>query len=365
MKRLAWIVTEFPDYYPKLLQGLISLADVIQTLLQTLIIGFGLMVILAVMLIVEQHGIHDGLTWFLEDESLAVFAAWGFVLMNFVGEFQIAHVEYEEKFKEARSYDWSVALIWREVAYRIGVKPSKAKTAEWKPRAKSPAHRFYAMQRWVTVAIFLLALSGRMKPMIIDVSTNDTGQSVALAQGLTDLQTQSTLGDVVTWVLGTVFTMVALIGVQGLTGYVAVRVLEIREHMERRVRAAKATATRERNRAGVRAVRGAGAASAVPGTRTVIEDVFELDRLRDNTLEATRDGSRYICPKCGKNMSRQGWSGHPFRFKVDVVALSGQARKLVDEHLTGQAQVDRQADVQLEQAGQAVSQFSVNGKGGA
>ena len=359
MNRFAWIVTRFPDYYPKLLQGLLSLADVIQTLLQTLIIGFGLMGILVVMLIVEQHGIYDGLTWFLTDQALAALAAWGFVGLNFVGEFQIAYVESEEGYKEARAYDWSLALITREIAYRLGFKPTRAKSSEWKPRPQSPARRFHAMQKWVTVAIFLLALSGRMKAAITDASTSATGAPVPLAQGLINLQTQSTLGEVVTWVLGTTFTLVALIGVQGITGYVAVRVIEIRRQMLTKVRTAKAAATRERNRSTPPHSRPATATAAAPRVQQV--DAFELQTLRDNTLHPIREGDRYICPRCHKSMSRQGWSKHPCRDVVDVVDLSLQARNLLDERLTPQPPIDSQPPVYHPQPEQLTRQPAVNG----
>lgn len=295
----------FARFYPRLLEAIIAFGDVVQTLVQTLILSFGLTVILVVMLIVEHHGIYDGLTWFLTDTQMAFLGALGFVLFNLVIEFQVAYVEDQAKYREGRAPVWSLRLLLQSLGYRLGIgrievlglKVGK----EWRARQQSPARRFLKMRTWVTLAIFVLALSGRMKEAINKVSETETLQAIPLAEGLQNLQNQSSLADAVTWVGGTLFTMVALIGVQGLTAYIAGRVISIKADMKNRIRNQKAAATRAAH--SVRAVAPLTMPAQMTGQR-------ELQPIR---VKVGSDWQRK-CPQCGKVMSRQAWAKHPCRF---------------------------------------------------
>jgi len=341
--RIGSLIAAFPEYYPKLLDGVIGFGDVLQALAQTLIIALGLPLILILMLIVEHHGIYDGLLWFLADENMASLGALAFVLFNLGIEFQIAYIEDAAKYKRPESYVWSAALAITDFRYRIGAsKKVKKGTAieKWQPRKHSPAHRFHGLRGWVTVAIFVLALSGRMHDAILKVSVinPDDPQSTAipLAQGISNLLTQSSLADAVAWGAGTLFTMVALVGVQGLTYYIAVRVIDIREDMKKRQANQKAQVTRARNRVSLPAPRRVGISAPHVEQRAA----YAIVKVIDNTLKPIKlTGGRYQCPACGKEMTRQGW-GKPHGCRV-IDQVAGR----VDDGGRGVAPVDERLRV--------------------
>src|SRR5690606_32805508 len=107
----------------------------------------------------------------------------------------------------------------------------------------------------------------------------------------------------------TLFTMVALVSAQGLTHYIAVRVIEIKVDMQRKLTSQKAQATKERNRA----------------AKVQIHDAYQVERVRNNALQPVRIGQKYQCPKCEKGMSSAGWTNHRCRFEIKVSDLTPEA----------------------------------------
>lgn len=238
--------------YDEFLSGIIALGDSVQMLMQTIIIAFGALIGLVLLGVVEHMGISRGLQWFLTNNLAASFAALSLIIFNMIVEIMIVHIENAHKYARQSQTVWSLRLIGGSLLYRLGVNPSKEK--RWKPRRRSPASRFYQFRALTTIAIFTLALAGRMQSSIRQVSEQPTVddpsgiESIPLSEGIQKLLTESSLEDIFIWAGGTIFTIVAVFGVQGLTNYGAVRVIEIRAAVEKRERKAKAQRTRERNR---------------------------------------------------------------------------------------------------------------------
>src|SRR5262245_40956635 len=73
---IAHAVENFNYYYPKFLQFLTYINGLLLTLLQTVIISFGIPIVLGFLLIVEHARIVHGLELFETVASLADFAGW-------------------------------------------------------------------------------------------------------------------------------------------------------------------------------------------------------------------------------------------------------------------------------------------------
>lgn len=333
-KPKAPMLEQFEALYPQLISGIMSAGNVVMTLSQTVIISFGLLVILVVLLIVEQHGIQDGLQWFMADVQMAAFAGSAVVALNLMVDLKIVHVEHEANYKHPRTMAWSLRLWIRDVAYRLGI----GKT--WKPRAQSPAQRFISLRSFLTVVIFIVALSGRMRLAIQQVSQDESGGKVAYYDGIGNILHSSSLADLVAWTGGTLFTMLALLSVQNLTHYMAMVVTEVQDDLKRRLKNAKASATRLRNRE----------TRAVARISTSSVDAYEMERLRDNSLDPIKhkrgDKTVYECPTCHKEMTRSGWSRHTCRHVNTVAGVSQHALNLLSTDAQHAQQTRNVADVE-------------------
>lgn len=240
-ERKSWLA-RFEAVYPLMIAGMVSAGNVIMTLAQTVIISFGLLFILCALMLVEQHGIKDGLLWFMTDISAAGFAAGAAVVLNLMVDMHIVHIEREGKYKAQPGQAWSLRLWARSLRYRAGI------GGDWKPKRNSPAQRFIMLRVFITVTIFVLALSGRMRVAIDQVSETQSGAALDAGTGVHKLLFESSLADVFRWTGGTLFTMLAVISVQSLTHYMASRVMEIQADLKRRAANLKAAETRQRQR---------------------------------------------------------------------------------------------------------------------
>ncbi len=222
-------------HYIDLLEGVIRVSDLTQVFLQTLLIAAGMPLILAGLMFVEYHGVQSGAALFLLPDSASIIALV-FVTSNMVIELMIVHREYASGYKRPASEAWSLRHVFRSAGYRLGV------GRHWTARPQSPASSFIAIRTGITVAIFLLAFSGRMESAIEKVS------ALPAIQGVESLATVSTLKDVLIWLGGTTMTMVAIFAARNLTHHIGQRVIEIKDELKRLSANRKAQQTRTLNR---------------------------------------------------------------------------------------------------------------------
>jgi hypothetical protein len=217
--RISQAVENFNYFYPKFLQSLIYIGELLLTLSQTVIISFGIPLVLIFLLIVEHARIVHGLELFEADAALATFAGWALVLTNLVLEFQVHHIEQKEAYTEESKVKFSLRIWARNLSYIFG------KGKDWQERPLSPAHRYRQLLSLVTFTILALALTGSMKSVIEQ-------QSGAWYQALWAIVTESSLLKMMTWLGGLLFALAAVLSAQGLSRYVAIRCSEIIARME-------------------------------------------------------------------------------------------------------------------------------------
>lgn len=208
------LVESFNAAYPKFLEALSGIGDVLLTTAQTLIVAFGVPLVLVLLLIVEHQRIFHGIELFETDAGLASFAAAALVIVNLVLEFTIHYVEQRAGYSAERATRWSFRTWLINAAHTLGVGD------EWEERQLSPAHRYRRLLNLVTFSILALALAGSMRTVI---STQAGAWHVALI----DIVTKSTLTQMATWLGGLLFAGAAVLSAQGLSRYVALRCAEI------------------------------------------------------------------------------------------------------------------------------------------
>lgn len=216
-KLTTWI-TLFNAHYPAFLRFLVGMSEVLYTTSQTIIVSFGVPVVLGLLLVVEHERVKHGIALFESSPSLASFAAWSMVILNLVLEFTVHHVEAKAGYKQVAAQQASLRLKLAALAYWLGI------SRRWQPIALSPAYRYKKLLKLVTFTILALALAGSMRTTI-------NVQTGAWYTALANVATQSTLAEMSTWLGGLLFALAAVVGAQGLTAYLAVRVAEITEQM--------------------------------------------------------------------------------------------------------------------------------------
>lgn len=224
---IAALVDAFNRYYPAFLRGLVGLSQVLITTSQTVIVSFGVPIVLVLLLIVEHSRVMHGILLFETSAALASFAAWSLVILNTTLEFVIHHIEQQAGYHAALAQRASLRLHWQSLTYWIGIR------RDWQPIALSPAHRYKKLLKLVTFSILALALAGSMKGVIAEMSTLETGATVFWYKALWLIATQSTLAQMTTWAGGLLFALAAVAGAQNLTAYLANRVAEIIAQMEK------------------------------------------------------------------------------------------------------------------------------------
>jgi hypothetical protein len=204
----------FNRWYPKFLQALIGVGDVMITMTQTILIAFGVPLILLMLLVVEQQRVFHGVSLFEMHEALAAFSATSLVVLNLILELLISWTEHRANWIEPARNEFSFRLFGQRLSYLFG------RNTDWQPRPKSPALRFRVVLRIVTFAILSLALAGSMESVI--QSTGGTWFD-ALRTVLLD----STLLQAATWLGGLLFAVAAVLSAQALSQYVANKVIEV------------------------------------------------------------------------------------------------------------------------------------------
>ncbi|MEQ8673160.1 MAG: hypothetical protein RLP44_32045 [Aggregatilineales bacterium] len=211
----------FVSNYLVLLEAIERASEVLFTLIRAVILAFGIPLALILLLIVEQQRVVHGLMLFEGNRSLASFGAWAIVLLNLVLEFTIEYVEVTNGYVPDSGSRFSLRIWFNKFMYFIGA------TENWTPQILSPANRYRQLLRLVTFTILALALAGSMKDVIAEL----TGPWY---QALANILLNSDLMLITTWIGGLLFAAVAVMSVQGLARYIAVRCVEIIEQMEKK-----------------------------------------------------------------------------------------------------------------------------------
>lgn len=207
------------SFYPRLLQTILSIGETLLTFSQTLIVSFGVPLVLLLLLIVEHQRVVHGIQLFEKDMALASFAAAALVILNLVLEFQIHHIEHVSGYHEERGKRWSLWIWWQNTMYTLGIGDT------WNVQYLSPAARYKKLLRLVTFSILALALVGSMKT-VMDTKTTAWNEAVV------SIITTSTLTELMTWIGGLLFAAAAVLSAQGLSRYVAIRCVEIIAEMK-------------------------------------------------------------------------------------------------------------------------------------
>jgi hypothetical protein len=205
---------KFNKFYPRLLDALLGIGDVVLTFAKTLILAGGIPFALLGLLLVEHHRVQEGIKLFDPNPTFAAIAAAVLVAVNLILEFQVHHVEHMAGYEPEQSQQWSLRIWWRNFQYIIGAGKN------WTPRNLSPAARYHRLLRIITFTILALALAGSMKGVI----SSTTG---VWHHALLSIVTDSSLLLIGTWVSGLLFATAAVLAAQGLSRYVAIRCVEI------------------------------------------------------------------------------------------------------------------------------------------
>jgi hypothetical protein len=240
-ERRSWL-ERFEAAYPLVIGGMMNAGNVVMTLAQTVIISFGMLFILVALMLVEQVGIQDGLIRVMTDGSVAAFAAFAVVCTNLVIDLSIVYIEHKERYKRPPKMQWSLRLFADSLRYRLGY------DERWKARRQSPAQQFINARMTITFVIFVVALGGRMKTSIESAGMGANGLPITAGESIHRLLYESSLSDMMDWLIGTTFTMWSVFAVQNFTHYMAVKVADIQDELKVRERNAKAAQTRQRRR---------------------------------------------------------------------------------------------------------------------
>jgi hypothetical protein len=216
------LVDKFNQFYPRFLESLHAASEVLLTLAQTVIVAFGIPATLVLLMIVEHQRVYHGIALFEVDTALASFAGAALVILNLVLEFQIHYVESRAGYVAERETRWSLRIWAANARYTLGINDGRAR---WQERHKSPATRYRRLLSLVTFSIVALALAGSMHSAIQQ-------QTGAWHVALITIVTDSTLGEMMTWLGGLLFTAAAVLSAQGLSRYVALRCAEILAGMQ-------------------------------------------------------------------------------------------------------------------------------------
>ncbi len=210
-----------------IIDTLFLVGDIIILLTYTIIIAFGIPLVLGLTVIVEQQRVAHGIALFEVSIEVAQLSSWVLVILNLVLEGQAHHVEHKSGYKAPEAKERSLRILWSDLGYFLGIGQIFGWGKEWQARMQSPAQKYYRAGQVVTLSILALALAGSMSAEIAKVSG-------PWHSGIINLVTNSTLSDMTTWVGGLLFAFAAVISAQASSRYVAARFLEIRQQMRYR-----------------------------------------------------------------------------------------------------------------------------------
>jgi hypothetical protein len=209
------------EFYPRLLESIVSAGETLLTFSQTLIVSLGVPVVLVLLLLVEHHRVVEGIMLFDTNSTFAGFAAAALVVLNLLLELQSHHIEHKAGFIESRESRWSLRIWARNMRYTLGLGD------DWTEIQLSPAALYKSRLRLVTFTILALALAGSMRAVIEDTPG-------AWYEALWSIITESNLSLMSTWLGGLLFAAAAVLSAQALSRYVAVRTVEILANMKAR-----------------------------------------------------------------------------------------------------------------------------------
>jgi len=177
----------------------------------------------------------------------------------------------------------------------------------------------------------ILAFFGRTHEAVMKVS------DVGWQSGLRSIAEQSTLADLLVWIGAVIFTFAAVIAAQRVTQHTAIRVIEIRKQFAKN--------------------KPIQPSSHIRSDGKPVLAYSEARTLSPIKIKIGAD-TRYKCPQCNKQMSRQAWQKHPCRFT--------EGYSVIDDAVDAVSQVDTPIDVidasTLQPIGQLMT-TSVNGHG--
>lgn len=231
-------VARFNAFYPRLLESIAGVGDVLITLVQTVLVTFGVPVGLYLFMEVEISRVIHGLQLFEGDLNVARPAATALVLVNVMLEFVAVFAEHRDGYKAPPRQRFSLRIAAGNLSYFLGF------GAKWEARTDSPAQWAKSVLRVITWTILTLALFGSMRDVLERVSGN-------WIEGLRDIVEKSSLLQMATWIVGILFAFAAVLTAQGLARYMAIRCGEILDLMRNRTAGVDAQA--ERNAAYVAA----------------------------------------------------------------------------------------------------------------
>jgi hypothetical protein len=208
------MVESFNRLYPKFLRALLGISDLLITLTQTVMIAFGIPLLLLALLIVEQQRVTHGIALYDAFKDLAESGAWVLVVFNLMLELLISWREHQAEYTEPPRTEFSLRILWLRGMYILGL------SHNWRPLPKSPANRYKTVLRMVTITILALAVAGSMQTVIANVKGT-------WLDGLLSILTTSTLKDMTVWIGGLLYSLSAVFGAQVLSKYVADKVIEI------------------------------------------------------------------------------------------------------------------------------------------
>lgn len=216
--KVTRLVEDFNQFYPRFLKFLIGLGDILLTFTQTMIVSFGVPIVVVLLLLVEQKRVVHGIMFFEVDPSLASFSAWALVIINLVLEFTIHYIEHNANYELKDANQFSLRLWFGNIAYFLGL------SRNWQPLSLSPAHGYKIIRRLITVCILVLALAGSMHTVIAEAKGAWYG-------ALLHIFTESDLSKMMTWFGGLLFAAAAVLAAQSMSRYVALRTVEVQARM--------------------------------------------------------------------------------------------------------------------------------------
>lgn len=207
-------IAAFNRHYPTFLRFLHGLGDVLVTTSQTIIVSFGVPIVLVLLLVVEHGRVNQGILTFEQRGDMASFAAWSLVLLNTILEFVVHYIEGRAGYQQQRQQRASLRISIENWLYWLGI------SKNWQPIELSPAHRYRKLLKLITFSVLALALAGSMQSVMQE-------QQGAWYDALKNILLESTLAEMTTWAGGLLFALAAISGAQNLTAYLAVKVSEI------------------------------------------------------------------------------------------------------------------------------------------
>lgn len=213
------------QFYDATVKMLGDTENILLTLLQLIIVAFGIAIALSLVVMIEQQRVMSGVLLLSDSEDAASKTAWVLVLLNLILEIYGTSVERGKRYAQQVPAKFSLALMSKGMRYRLGLSEGKG---HWKPQRHSPAIRFHRLANTVAYAILAFAVAGSMHSII------EQQGNIPWYQALENILAKSNLQSMFSWI-GGVFLAVALVrSAQALARYVADVSYQVKKVAERR-----------------------------------------------------------------------------------------------------------------------------------